>query len=137
MSLKEKTFSTKTFGKENRLLKPNEFKKVLKNGKRFSAKGFLCFILFNHEPPENTFKESVVVNEDRTKRIGIAVSSKVGNSVVRNKIKRLIREFFRNNKASFPQGDIFISVKDAQIFKNYKTTELALVNFLNKVATMK
>lgn len=137
MSLKEKAFNAKTFGKECRILKPSEFKNVLKYGKRFNAKGFLCFILFNTVPPENTINKSIACDRPVKKRIGIAVSSKVANSVKRNKIKRLIREFFRNNREIFPQGDIFISVKDAAVFKNYKTTELALVDFLKKVETMK
>lgn len=124
MSLKEKTFSTKTFGKECRLLKPKEFKKVLKFGKRFNARGFLCFALLDKTDPNK-------------KRIGIAVSSKIANSVNRNRIKRLIREFFRNNKKKFPTGDFFISVKDAGVFKNYKSTELAFDSFFKKIDTMK
>lgn len=35
--------------------------------------------------------------QDRT-RLGITVTKKVGNAVVRNRIKRLCREFFRFNK---------------------------------------
>jgi ribonuclease P protein component len=43
------------------------------------------------------------------KRIGIVASRKSGNAVERNRIKRTIREFFRNNKGAFPDGDcIFI-----------------------------
>lgn len=45
-------------------------------------------------------------------RLGITVSKKVGNSVTRNKIKRLVREFFRLHKALFPRScDVVIVAK--------------------------
>jgi len=45
-------------------------------------------------------------------RLGITVSKRTGNSVTRNRVKRLIREFFRLHKALFPQGyDIVIAAK--------------------------
>ena len=45
-------------------------------------------------------------------RLGITASKKTGNSVKRNRIKRLIREFYRLHKASFPKGyDIIIATK--------------------------
>ncbi len=51
-------------------------------------------------------------NPNGSRRIGITVTKKTGNAVFRNRIKRLIREFFRRNKDLFPAGhDVVIMAK--------------------------
>ncbi len=45
-------------------------------------------------------------------RLGIAVSKKVGKAVARNRMKRVVREVFRKNRASFPRAcDIVVIPK--------------------------
>jgi len=45
-------------------------------------------------------------------RLGITASKRTGNAVERNRIKRLVREFFRLNKDRLPRGvDILIAAK--------------------------
>ena len=51
-------------------------------------------------------------NTQGVKRLGITVTKKTGNAAKRNRIKRLIREFFRLNKGLFPdEHDIIIMAK--------------------------
>jgi len=51
-------------------------------------------------------------NSQGVRRLGLTVTKKAGNAVERNRIKRLIREFFRLNKSLFPAGhDVVIMVK--------------------------
>ncbi|MBF0474351.1 MAG: ribonuclease P protein component [Deltaproteobacteria bacterium] len=51
-------------------------------------------------------------NDVGVTRIGLGISRRVGNAVVRNRIRRLIREFFRQNREAFPQGiDLVVIAK--------------------------
>jgi ribonuclease P protein component len=60
-----------------------EFTRVYDHGARFRGRLMTCFAL---------------ANEVGSPRLGIAASQKIGNAVVRNRAKRLVRELFRNRK---------------------------------------
>jgi len=46
----------------------------------------------------------VLPNESGRARVGLTVSNKVGNSVVRNKIRRRLRELYRKRQLMMPKG---------------------------------
>jgi ribonuclease P protein component len=77
------------FPKNLRLLKRAEFRKVYEQGERRS--GQLAAIFWR---PNGL---------DRC-RLGITVPARVGNAVVRNRIKRRVREVFRREGSSIPAG---------------------------------
>lgn len=68
------------FPKEKKLLKSREFRRVLDSGKKFILPEVVVF------SEENKLKSS---------RMGLIVTKKIGNAVVRNRIKRRLREVFR------------------------------------------
>ena len=86
------------------MLKKNyEFKKILNKGKYYKGKQIEIFYL----------KENISKN-----LLGIAVSKKVGKSIYRNKIKRLIRENYRLLEESITEGNIFVILWNKKTDKN-------------------
>ena len=71
------------------LKKNRDFQNVYKNGKSKANKQFVMLIL-----PNDTMEN----------RIGISVSRKIGNSVIRHHIARLVRETFRLNRDRIAAG---------------------------------
>lgn len=62
-------------------------------------------------------------------RLGISVSKKVGNSVVRHRVKRLIKESYRLNENRFRTGcDIVVVARKDAKGRNYSEIESALLH---------
>ena len=82
-----------------RLRKRFEFRRVRDSGRRVHTPSFVLL---------------VAPREGGEARIGLTVSRRVGCAVRRNRIKRLVREAFRTDRALFPSGvDIVVIAKDA------------------------
>ncbi len=67
-------------------------------------------------------------SEDKN-RIGISVSKKVGNSVVRHRLVRMVRECFRLNDGALKTGyDLIVVVRPSAKKADYKTIESAYLH---------
>src|SRR5262245_19700700 len=86
---------TERFPKAARLRKRAEFLKLSRIGSKDQSANFVVISKSN--------------KQDET-RLGITVSAKVGNSVVRNRIKRQVREFFRRRRSFLPAGTDFLVI---------------------------
>ena len=58
-----------------------------------------------------TQREPTVGASAPRSRVGVTVSSRVGNAVVRNRCKRWVREYVRQHKPDLPAGDLVIIAK--------------------------
>ena len=62
-------------------------------------------------------------------RIGISVSKKVGNSVVRHHVTRLVRESYRLHESMFNSGlDIVVVARKSAAEASYQEVESALLH---------
>lgn len=80
------------------LKKRKDFQLVYRKGKSYANKYLVMYRLKN--------------NTDKV-RLGISVSKKVGNSVVRHRITRLIRESYRLNEEKFDGGYDYVVIARA------------------------
>lgn len=96
------------------LRKNNDFKEIYRTGKSFANKYLVMYV------KKNNFSYN---------RIGISVSKKVGNSVVRHRITRLIRESYRLSEDSLLGGlDIIVVARVSAKGKDYSEIESALLH---------
>ena len=85
------------FPKIERLLNSKDFVNLNRSGKRLHGVYFALIFAEN----------GLCIS-----RLGITVSRKIGNAVTRNRVKRIIREFYRLNKGSFPRGyDVILAAR--------------------------
>lgn len=98
----------------NSIKKNSDFQAVYNTGKSYANKRLVMYVK-KVDRPET--------------RIGISVSKKVGNSVVRHHITRLIREVFRLNKHILETGlDIVVVARPAAKEENFKSIESAFLH---------
>lgn len=104
----------------NSLKKNSEFSEVYNNGKSYANKLLVMYILEKNDQSGKC-------------KIGISVSKKVGNSVVRHRLVRLVRESYRLNECRFNSSlNIVIVVRNAAKDKTFHEIESAFLHLCKK-----
>jgi len=99
----------KRLTKNERIIHARDYEKIRSFGQRYKAGPFIVI---------------VAKNELGYRRIGISVSKKAGKSVVRNRLRRVIKEYFRTNKEKFPtSSDILFICRES--VESIRPAELA------------
>lgn len=100
-------------------MKNKDFQIIYKKGRSYANKYLVMYVLENHRE-EN--------------RLGISVSKKVGNSVVRHRITRLIRESYRLHKEELKKGyDIVVIARTTAKDKTYQEIESSLLHLTKQL----
>jgi ribonuclease P protein component len=89
------------FPKSNRLRKRQQYLAIQQQGLRVQSSGFTGLLR---------------IRETGTSRLGITITKKMGNAIVRNRTKRLIREAFRRGWIHLPNHvDMIIVAKKTAV----------------------
>ena len=100
-----------------------DFKKVYKLGK-VASNGFFAVYAYP--------------NGKNSARLGLSIGKKVGKAIVRNKLRRWIKEYFRLNKHMLPGADIVVvaksKAKELVIAGKFALVELNMLNLLKRLA---
>lgn len=96
---------------------------IFKKGKSFANRQFVVYCL---------------VKESNPYRIGLSVSKKVGNAVVRNRIKRYIRQtFLELGDQVYPNQDYIIIARNPAAKLDFHETKKSLEHILKIAKVMK
>jgi ribonuclease P protein component len=109
--------------KTYRVKKNEEIGNILKGQKKQGNKNYIIYIKEN--------------SEAKHFRLAMSVSKKVGNAVVRNRGKRLIRQVFTENKNEILAYDIFVIAKNNSINLTYEEVQKEICNLLKRLKVMK
>lgn len=96
--------------RRHRLLRRPDFTACYEAGRRLFSRHFMVFVRFR-TPLEVDW------------RVGFAVSKKIGPAVQRNRVKRVLREFFRLHQALLPPGMDLVVVPKRQLRPEHVTLD--------------
>ena len=110
--------------KEQRIKKNEEFSAVFNHGRSVANRQFVLYVLKKEDQEQF--------------RLGLSVSKRVGNAVVRNRIKRLIRTVFQETQHSLvPSYDYVVIARKPAASMDYKEFHSSLAHVMRKGGVIK
>jgi ribonuclease P protein component len=110
--------------KKNRLTKREYFDKVYRHGKSSANHQFVLY--YKAQPRQASF------------RFGVSVSKKLGNAVVRNRIRRVLKEIVRLNADRLPGGyDLILIARKPMTEMSYHEIEKSVFHVLKRASLLR
>lgn len=77
-------------------------------------------------------------NREGVTRVGLTVSAKLGNAVVRNRMRRRLREIYRLNRERFLDGfDVVVVVRNAALDAPYSELSRAYLSLADRLGLLR
>lgn len=102
------------FRANERVTKASEFERVFAGGDKKYSKNFTLIHLKNNN-----------------RKIGIIISRKIKGTVIRNKLKRRLRDIYRKNKTCF-EGELVIIVQPGAEKSTYAEIKTEILQFIKR-----
>lgn len=110
--------------KKYRIKKNEEFQEVFQRGTSMANRQFVIYILDRPEQPYF--------------RIGLSVSKKLGKAVVRNRVKRYIRQCFLEMKEEIMPGKDYVVIARLPVAEmDFFEVKKSLIHVLRKAGVLK
>ncbi|AOZ92855.1 ribonuclease P protein component [Paenibacillus crassostreae] len=110
--------------KRLRLRNRADFSRVYRHGKSFANRQFVTYWFTKKEVEQF--------------RVGISVSKKVGNAVVRNRLRRMVKEIVRHHQSELIEHiDLVFIVRNGALDMPYKDMEKSILHVLRKASLLK
>ena len=104
----------------NRIVKKNkEIQAIYRGGKSYVTRYFICYLFRTNDMPI---------------RVAVAAGKKLGNAVIRNSVKRRLREIFRQNQSQLTgSGQVLIVGRKPMLDADYRDIEKAFLSVCRKI----
>jgi ribonuclease P protein component len=107
-----------------RLRNREDFSRIYRGGKSFANGQFVVY--WSKQPTAEPF------------RLGVSASKKIGNAVVRNRMRRMIKEIVRHQENRIvPKTDFILIVRKPATLMKMKEMEKSVLHVLKKAGLLK